>query len=379
MERIKYVCFFGAKTTTHKRHTIQSATTKLEYIFSVLNRLGYGVDIISKSDADVDGFCFDFGESITMGNNRLKTFFSIGCRKNGLLRVSKMLNTIHMCIWMLFNLHKEDIVIAYHSPGYMSLLYWLKKIKGFTLIGEIEEIYQDVKKYNDSFCHNEYRFINCCDKYIYPTQLLNDSINKEGKPYCVIHGVYSIEESRNLSFNDGKIHVVYGGTFDPNKGGAAAAAAAAAYLPENYHVHICGFGSPEEVSSMKKHIAETQENSRATVTYDGLLVGEDYINHIQKCQIGLSTQNPEAAFNATSFPSKILVYLSNGLRVVTIRIPAIETSAVSECLFFYDQQTPKEIASAILRVSLKEGFSATEIIQRADHKFEVEIKNLIEK
>ena len=149
---IKYVCFYGNEHTNHKRNAVQSAVTKIDYIVSVLNRIGYNVEIISKSGVDIDGFCFDPGETINIGQNTLKTFFSIGCKKSALRYVSRILNTLHIILWMLFNLSKNDKIIVYHSPGYMTIMYWMKRLKNFTLIGEIEEIYQDVKQCNQSFC-----------------------------------------------------------------------------------------------------------------------------------------------------------------------------------------------------------------------------------
>lgn len=76
----------------------------------------------------------------------------------------------------------------------------------------------------------------------------------------------------------------------------------------------------------------------------------------------MSTQDPSAAFNSTSFPSKILVYLANGLKVVSIRIPAIEQSAVVDSLVFYDKQTPEKIAEAILSAS-KDNTCGNEILK----------------
>ena len=102
------------------------------------------------------------------------------------------------------------------------------------------------------------------------------------------------------------------------------------------------------------------------MSYDGLLSGEDYIRFIQSCDIGLSTQNPDAAFNATSFPSKILSYMANGLRVVSIRIPAIEQSAVGDMLIYYDKQTPQEIARAIRAVQMDALYHSRVRIQALD-------------
>lgn len=104
-----------------------------------------------------------------------------------------------------------------------------------------------------------------------------------------------------------------------------------------------------------------------------MLSGEEYIRFIQSCDIGLSTQNPDAAFNATSFPSKILSYLSNGLRVVSIRIPAIEGSDVGDKLFYYDEQTPKQIADAILSVDMAQAYDSRSDIVDLSNKFQNEL------
>ena len=125
-------------------------------------------------------------------------------------------------------------------------------------------------------------------------------------------------------------------------------------------------------------IEESNAKGKATVSYDGLLSGEDYIQFLQKCQIGLSTQNPDAAFNATSFPSKILSYMANGLRVVTIRIPAIEGSAVTENLYYYDKQTPEEIAKAIEAIDFQDGYNSRKKIFELHQQFAKDLKDLLE-
>lgn len=98
--------------------------------------------------------------------------------------------------------------------------------------------------------------------------MLNDKINTSDKPYAVIHGTYKVEADRGNRFADDKIHVVYAGTFEPRKGGMAAVAAIE-WLPENYHIHILGFGNDKDTENIKQMIKETNEKSEATVTYDG--------------------------------------------------------------------------------------------------------------
>lgn len=282
------------------------------------------------------------------------------------------------------DIKKDDVVIAYHSCMYDSLLYFLKKIRKFKLVMEVEEIYADVTG-NERDRRWEMRLFNVADAYIFPTQLLNDVINKQNKPAVIAHGTYQTEADRECNvfqesgrdFDPSKIHCVYAGTLDPRKGGAVAAVAAAEFLPENYHIHILGFGNEKEKRDIQDLVETYAKCCKCGISYDGLLSGEDYIRFIQSCDIGLSTQDPTAAFNATSFPSKVLSYMANGLRVVSIRIEAIERSAVNDLITYYDMQTPEEIAKAIMRVHMDEGYDSRERIAELDNVFTQELHKIL--
>ena len=61
--------------------------------------------------------------------------------------------------------------------------------------------------------------------------------------------------------------------------------------------------------------------------------------------------------------------MANGLQVVSIRIPAVEGSAVGSCLHYYDQQTPEAIAQAIMQVDLDKGYDGRKILKELDVQF----------
>ena len=352
-KRLKYICYYDFPDSTEDRNIVYSSTTKLDYIFSALNRVGVGVDIVSfagiRSGKKIR-FCR--GSHIKIGDNTLRKFSSFSGSRL-ISHVSRKLMALSFICWFLTHVKRGEKVAVYHSTGYDGMLVWLKKITGCRYIGEIEEMYQDVSKLPAKICRQELAFINCCDQYLFPTELLNEKVNKENKPVLIVYGQYCVEPKVRNKFDDGHIHVVYGGTFDMNKGGAVAAATAAAFLPSNYHVHICGFGNPNDTEHIKSVIAKVSRTSEAVVTFDGLKKGRDYVEFIQQCHIGLSTQNPSAAFNDTSFPSKILVYLSNGLEVVSIDIPVVRNSKISGVMEYYHEQTPEKIAEAIIRTTNK--------------------------
>lgn len=371
-QRIKYFSYYGCNDSTCKRDNSPAADSKIDYIISVLNRCGYAVDHISNAPSACNHYIP--GYVVKSGINTLRYFASFG---NGNLFMNKLNNIfmrIQFLFWCFFNIKKNEQIIVYHSLGYDAIFIWLFRLKRIRIIGEIEEIYQDVHKQRKSLSINEYKFIDVCTKYIFPTSLMNEKLNKhKEKPSVVVHGIYNVESNVESKFNDGKVHVVYGGTLDPKKGGAYATVAAANFLPNNYHVHICGFGDSTQIL---RKIADVKQISKATVTFDGEFKGDDYKHFIQKCHIGLSTQDPTAAFNATSFPSKILVYLSNGLRVVSIRIPVVEQSAIADCLCFYDEQSPKMIANAIME-SVKDDIDGKDILKKLDNSFVKDLKGIL--
>lgn len=266
-------------------------------------------------------------------------------------------------------------MITYHSLGYFDVIRWAKKICGFNLVLEVEEIYSDVSPMSNYWRNLEFKMFDIADAFILSNDLLDGKINKYRKPSIVIYGTYKVEQKIVEKFNDGKIHAIYAGTFDANKGGAQIAIQAAEYLPENYHIHICGFGTEQDTENIKRMIKYEQKSSKATITYDGLKKGIEFIEFLQSCHIGLSTQKPDGEYNDTSFPSKVLTYMSNGLAVVTIRIPVLEKSAIADVLTFYETPNGKALADAIKHCNYQQ--SSSELLNKLDRSFKQELNKCI--
>lgn len=274
-------------------------------------------------------------------------------------------------------LDDNDTLIVYHSLSLMKSVRRIIKKKKIKFILQVCEIYSDVigdKKRRKE----ETDFIKEADAYIFSSGMLEEQLNTDNKEYAICLGTYKEAADFTHTKNDKKIHAVYAGTLDPRKGGAAAAAATAKYLPENYHIHLLGFGSEKETEFLRKHIENISSQSKCSVTYDGCLSGNEYLKFIQSCDIGLSTQNPDAEFNTTSFPSKILSYMSNGLRVVSIRLPAIETSDVGKYMYYYDTQTPEEIAKAIMSVDINDSYNGRGLVAELANQFSDNMKRILE-
>lgn len=373
MKKIFYLGYYNLPDSG--TNFVLAAVNKMNYICEALENNGYNTEIVSASGAVEKKFCKSKKVKLT-DKTTLKLFSSLPRLNRIVSVIDRVILKIKLFLYMIKNTNKYSTVMVYHSLGYMSLVKRLKKLKGFKLIIEAEEIYGDVIG-NEKTSQKEYEFFKIADGFIFPTELLSEKVNTEKKPEVIIYGTYHIEKEMPKIFSDGKIHCVYAGTFDPRKGGAIASAESAMFLDENYHVHILGFGNEKEKAEMLNTIDSISKKSKAKITYDGLLSGEEYIKFIQSCDIGLSTQNPNGKYNDTSFPSKILSYMANGLRVVSIRIPAIEKSAVGKFMYYYDEQTPENIAKAIKSIDFSEEYDSRKAIGVLDKAFICDLKKML--
>lgn len=375
MKKIFYMAYYNSTNSSERRNAVLSSVNKMNYICEALENNGYNTEIVSASGTTEKKFCKSKKVKLT-DKTTLKLFSSLPRLNRIVSVIDRVILKTKLFLYMIKNTNKDSIVMVYHSLGYMSLVKRLKKLKGFKLIIEAEEIYGDVIG-DEKTSQKEYDFFKIADAFIFPTELLSEKVNTEKKPEVIIYGTYHIEKELSKLFSDGKIHCVYAGTLDPRKGGAIASAESALFLNENYHIHILGFGNEKEKAETLNTIDSISKKSKAKITYDGLLSGEEYIKFIQSCDIGLSTQNPNGKYNDTSFPSKILSYMANGLRVVSVRIPVVEESGIGKCVYYYDEQTPENIAKAIKSIDFSEEYDSRKTIGVLDKAFICDLKTML--
>lgn len=378
MKHIKYFAYYDESATDTNRNIVLSAVNKIDYIIHSLNRIGYSVDIVSFAGLNGTGFSTSPSEKRQLGLNTLQLFRAFSGPKV-LQPIFRSYMALSFILWIIFNCKQGEEIIIYHSLGYTSIFNFLQKFKQFKIIGEVEEIYQDVQNdFSAKKKKEEYVFFENCSKFIFPSCLIEKKINIKNRPYIIVHGVYNIENTRTHKALDDKHHVVYAGTFDHNKGGAQAAILATQYLPKGYHVHLIGFGTEKDTQDIKNMITQISTFIDSTLTYDGLVRGTEFNQFLQKCCVGLSTQNPEDAFNDTSFPSKVLTYMSNGLAVVSYRINVLTTSSLDPYIYYAKENTPKAIAEAIIHaVESPNSLSSLMILQQLNENFLSDLSNLL--
>lgn len=364
MKKIYYLSVYSVDDfENEKRYYPLSSAVKIDSIIKELLENNLDVEIVSASLSHGVHYCKRHRKNIS-DHLVLNLFSSLG-RKNRFIKILDLIwLNCQLFNFFIRNIKSDDIVIVYHSLLYLPLVRILKKIIKFKLILEFEEMYSDVLNVQRSR-KNEISLLHVADRYIFPSKIMPKLYGIEDKSkYTIIHGTYNIEPIREKHPKENNyIHVIYAGTLDIRKG-SLEAVNAAKYLPSNYHIHICGDGSKRDLECLKRLIEKVNKKNNAQVIYEGVLRGEEYIKFLQMCDIGLCTQDPLASFTASSFPSKILSYLSNGLRVLAIDIPAIRESDVSEILYFYSVQNEKEIANSLLKIDLRTEYNSREFVKK---------------
>lgn len=369
---IKYLAHYDVPDANRKRVINLAAANKLDYILRTLSKLNIKTTVISASNTYGEEAYPSFCEKI-YDNITLKLLPTMKRRNKVMRIIAGIIFRLRLIITLLKEVKKGDTLVVYHSLALINYVSVLKKLKNFNLILEVEEIYGDMWQ-KKNITEKEMRFFKKADAYIFASELLETKINVNKKPSTVIYGVYNIENDVKLSFGDDKIHCVYAGSTNPRKGGALYAITAASKLPSNYVIHILSFELNE---NLKNQILAVNSLDKAQVIYEGVFKGAKYSEFLQRCDIGLSTQNPNAIFNDTSFPSKILSYLSNGLRVVSCKIKVTEKSKINDLLYYYKENTPESIAKAIMSVDLNDNYCSLNKISELDKNFGKDLLLLI--
>ena len=350
---------------------------KMKYVISVLNEITDNETVVV-SPCETTLYKYVKGSYTKIAQNvSLKTFDSLRSKYKLLRAFGYGITKLQFILYLLRNIRSADTIVVYHSLALMRTIRAIKKIKKCNLIIEAEELYSDVTE-DEKLRKKEIQYLQIADKYIVITELLNKQINLSGKTRIISHGTYRTNPKYSDKFDDGKVHVVYAGSFDPIKGGGISAIESAAFLDKHYVLHILGKGTPSQNEMMIHKIAEISQKTECEIVFEGYKTGKEFDAFIQSCHIGLSTQQPDGKYNASSFPSKVLMYMSNGLPVVSVRIPAIETSEVGEYVYYYDTPSPENIAQAIQSVPLDKDLNVSDKLDTLDKEFKEGLAELLQ-
>lgn len=370
-EEAFYIGYYATQDKSEvERVNSPAASNLMDYVASVISsRLKTTIISASWSTAGL-GY---YRARATKNCDNIKVLFppSIGVGAVIFKLISILLAQVWLFAYLMLKAKKNTLVVVYHAPTLFWPVYLSKKLRSYKLVLQVCEIYSDVATqpiYKKIF---EKKLIQIADRYVISTELLINHPLLKKKPYSVCSGVYRSQPAVSSPPNDGKIHVIYSGIIDSLKQGAMNAVSAAEYLDANYCLHIIGFGADEDILDLKQKIININALGKCTVIFSGMKSGASYVDYLQRCHIGLSTQSSGGNFNNSSFPAKIFSYFGNGLQVVSVNTLAISQSYISTQIKFYDIGNPRNIAEAIHTASVSlNSRSSFDLMKTLNLKFE---------
>lgn len=377
MRTIKYIGFYDLSIMGHERVATLSATNKMDYISSVINKAGFRVDIISPSWAidTVKNKESLKAKKIIMDNKSITLFPTFKASSFFLKPFKVLYSLVYLLLWIVKNVKRNEKVLVYHAPLLSYPLLIAKYIKKFEIILEVEEIYSEVWKSKKLYSKVESKIIEKSEQYLCVSDLLAKRIDYAKS--IVIYGNYNVPLNKQKHNNDEFINIVYAGSLDAVGGGAINSIKCADLLPPNYIVNILGTGSDKIKIEIRNKIKDINtKHGRIKCIYHGVLNGEEYSDFLHSCQIAL---NPQKGGNYmdTAFPSKVLSYLSHNLKVVSTKIESIVQSKVGEVVFFTENDTPESFVETITSIDATKNYNSTDLIRKLDRDFTDKIKKIL--
>lgn len=374
--KVYYVGYYVDEFLAKEYNHFPSALPKMNYIINAVKKSGHNIEVVSLCTAKANRVRF---RKVKIDNNEEHLFFSSVA---GFRKIRQLMLQLNVFFYLIFHLRANDKVIIYHSLSYK---IWLKVFLTFfrsKCIVEVEELYSYVNKGWENRRRREIDLINSFDYHICVNERIASTVTNGKNKAILSYGSYYLPNYNKHIITTDEIHLVYAGVIESNRNAACLAVEAMKYLPSNYKLHVLGFGNEEDIQKIKSKMQAINSIFGEKCEFCGEMHGEEYYSFLQKCNIGLSTHQyfPSDMLSADySFPSKILTYMANGLKVVAQKIESLTNSSISDFITYYIDPKPEEIAKAIISVNTNDGYDGRKIISKLDQSFCCEIKKLLER
>ncbi len=376
-KEIKYIGFYDITDTQSKRYIALSATNKMDYICEAIHQAGFKVHLVSLAWFIRIGNTPKFHWKTTKQINehkRLTLCPSIESPSKFLKKINVILSLVWFFLWLLLNTRRNEKILVYHSTIISIPLRFAKKIKGFKIILEVEEIYGQVYKDKKTIRELEQKLLNKADCYIAVSNVLAEILGDKVK--AIIYGNYAIPNVNIRKEANGLTNIVYAGSIEHTMEAAFNTIKCAKFLPENYIVHICGFGNIDSVNELQEQIRIINNDlSREAIKFHGVIPNDKFSDFLHSCQIAINPQR-DGENMTTLFPSKIIKYLTHNLSVVSTRIKSIDKSPFESIITFSENDSPESMAKAIMTIDLNDHFDNLPLIRKLNEDFIKDLTDL---
>jgi hypothetical protein len=365
MKKIYYIGYYSGLENPNDFYEFPSSNSKMEYIISVIGRLNFNLTVFSLGFPKSYSSFFKKRRTIHVDQNTDFVFVStISLFFPFLSFISKIGLYYQVFNLLLFKVKKEDIVLVYHSYLLNKVVNFCRVLSKFKLVYEVEEIYQAAWQNSSDKIEKEIKSLRNADGYILVNDIMSERLHLKNKPFVVCYGSYMQKETTDDFIDNVNINLVYAGFIAGEGSDVELAIDTIDLLPDNYFLNVLGYGNQENIQKMKDKIELVNAKiGKEKVKYFGCLTGKEYDRFLSKCDIGLSTRVLVDEYSDFTFPSKVLVYLSNNLVPVSSKINCILESKIVKSVIFYDENSPESVVKAVLSADM--------------HKFHSENKSLI--
>lgn len=184
--------------------------------------------------------------------------------------------------------------------------------------------------------------------YVFLSEQMNNLINKNNKPYCVIEGVAStkfLNQKFDINKTNKKI-LFYAGALRKEYGLEILLNGFIKYKDKNTELWICGAGNYLDT------IKELSKKDKR-IKYKGVVSNLEVIKMEHQATLLINPRPSNLEFTQYSFPSKLMEYMSSGNCVLTTKLPTIPNDYY-EYLFFIEDESSDGIKDALNNVLKKD-------------------------
>ena len=252
------------------------------------------------------------------------------------------------------HLHPDQIIVLYHSYLWIFLIPLLKLTKA-KIILQVNEIFYNAGSHK-SYIYKalERKMFSIVDAFIISSKEVLPFINISPVNKKIIGEIPGPIIKPLLSSNPSsgnKTRLVYAGIIDSNnKRGAFISIDLAKKLDDsNYQIDIYGYGDNQSLNMLITEIKTNNKISRSKVNFHGSVPPKNLPNILKKYDIGLAIQDRRASFSESSFPSKILTYMSAGLSVIATPTSAVLSWDHKDLIYVYKDKGLDDLKEYIKR------------------------------
>lgn len=375
---VYYIGFYDGDSCSKRRRNKQNmaGTVYMKGLIHLLREMDYHVILVSLQYAQQPGVYSR--EHIVVDDGTEQYFLPYFSIKLAGRTVGR--RTIIYALEHFINrqIKKDDIVISYHSLVYGEIIKKAHRKIGFTWIPEVNEIYcLSRQDYSDPlFLSKEIEMFDEGNGYIFANDILAKEYSRNN-PSIVLYGNYDIIVPQKQLSTD-IINITYTGIINEDRG-VFKIIQAMEKLPENYQLHILGFGDEKNISRLLEEIGLSNKKAGIQrIFYYGTKAGKEYSDFLADKHIGVSliSQNEDICNNA--FPGKILSYLGHSLYVLSSSCNSICNSRLGNWLYYCDNSV-ESIAESILRIPIYQECRSSEILKELQKQFKLDFSKMISK